>query len=598
MSKLSKQRAKEMFLSNVEGVSRDTVLDIVKSADGEDLYTYVVKSGAWNSGTLDDKDINEFVLRYYSDWYFLHKNTYNKDIKAVKLLSEGRYAPVNLVGDSCFELIKGGEYAETLPISFQYINRLEDKYFICVKTDVLYNRHYKNSGRECRLYINLKCSSLLEFAKEFLDRAYTVEFPAVLKILNNDERFDTVTIYTDYEYVQTIIDMINLMRKECSSIFKDAIGELSPMLGVVDDYIGFGEQSSMGHTYLMSRCMAFSSLQNIAGLKLLRDGIVGEEKKIIARSDGSTYTPTEYLHYLIEKNAVKLVESKIEELESAGIESGEEINKLYAMREDIVSSLNMTEEVGKLKKSLTRNEKYTLKINDVGEDDFDYESKLYRLFSTEDDRILGRHAGMGKKDLISSNIFTLTESFQGVDTKEFLNQYFKGKLAVVIKNVIEEELLSVKRNKTSNIIQELKKKACAKLRSILSSLLDDSDEGRVYIGRAVNDYIRILSTDSSDNVEITIDGRTISLDDDVNVDIVSLLPSLQEEINNMSLNSDYIDNILAEFDINKENICINKITKNIRKEPIKKQTVEQSHYYYNPEGYLTKSNYESEYGLF
>ena len=592
MSKLSKQRAKEAFLQNVEGVSRDTALEIMRNAGDEDLYTYVVKTGAFNSGVLEDKDIAELILKVYSDWYFLHKNTFNDDIKAVKLLSESKFAPVNLVGDGCFDLVKSGEYNDCLPISFQYINRLEDKYFICIKTDVLYNRHYNNAGYECRLYINLKCDSLLDFAREFLDRAYLVEFPAIIKVLNNDDRFDTITIYTDYEYAQNIIDMINDMRRECSYIFKDFLGDVSPMLGLIDDYIGFGEQCTCGQTYLVSRCMALSNLKNIAGDRLIKSGIVGEESKIIARADGSTYTPSEYLYYLIEKNAIRLVENKIDEIERHGVESSDELDKLYAMRDDITTGLDMSAQVSSLKKSLTRNEKYTLTIDGVGEDNFDYESKLYRLFSTEDDRVLGRHTGMKRKDLISSHVFTISETFAGMNTREFLDTYFKAKLAVVIKEVIDNELNSLKRTRSSNILIELKKKACVRLKSILSSLLDDGDEGRVYVGRAINDYVRILSTDALDNVEISIDGRTISLDDNINSDIISLLPDLQASINELTLNSEYIDNILEEFDINKENICVNKITKNIHKVKGKQVEQEESRFYYNPEGYLTKADYE------
>ena len=133
MSKLSKQRAKERFLRNVDSVDKDAVLDEIRTCEESDLYTYFVRANAFKTGVLDPKDINEFLLKVYSDWYFLHKNTPNKNARAVKVLSEYEFAPVNLAGDSCLQLVKNGEYKDVLPVFFQYTNKLEEKYFICVK---------------------------------------------------------------------------------------------------------------------------------------------------------------------------------------------------------------------------------------------------------------------------------------------------------------------------------------------------------------------------------------------------------------------------------------------------------------------------------
>ena len=127
---------------------------------------------------------------------------------------------------------------------------------------------------------------------------------------------------------------------------------------------------------------------------------------------------------------------------------------------------------------------------------------------------------------------------------------------------------------------------CQKLSIILKHILNDTDEGRLYIGDAINDYVRILSTDAFDSVEVSIDGRKITIDKDINSDIISLLPSMQEDVNKLALDSGFIDNILEGFGINIENLCINKETKNITKKQQKKKA-EQREYYYNPEGYLS-----------
>ena len=587
MSKLSKQRAKERFLKLVDAPEKDAIFDELNSNLGEeDLYTYFVQKDAFKSGVLEEKEINEFALKVYSDWYFLHKNTPNNNIKAVKLLSEYEFAPVNLTGDAPLELIKSGQFSDVLPIYFQYTNRLEDTYFIVIKTDELYNRKFKDIRFEVRLYLNLKIDRVLDFAKEFLDKAYLEEFPAILKVLNNDNRCDNVIIYTDYEYAEKVIDVIEAIKYEVPSIFKNC-GVVSKLLGSINDYIGFGEQTRNGGTYFSTRCRALSSMQNKAGAELLTKGIVAEEKKLVFRTDGNSYTATEYLEYLISKNIVKVIESRIEELENAGEHNTDELDRLYNMREDVNIGVDVKEEVNKLKKSLTRNVDYTLELNGIGSDSYDYLSKLYRLFTSVDTRNLKVHSIDQKKDIVGEQLFKVTDTFEGVNTREFLDTYFKAKLSMVVKELLDKDLEDIKRSRQSEVLVNIKKKSCAKLKSILTSIVDDGDEGKEYIGRCIKDYVRILSTGALEIVEVSIDGRAVHIDADVNVDIINMLPALKEEVDKLSLDSVFVDNILLEFGINKDNICLGSTTKDIRKVKVKKED-KRSRYYYDPEGYLSK----------
>lgn len=592
MSKLSKQRAKERFLSNVDSVDKSAVLDEIRTCEENDLYTYFVRANAFKTGVLDPKDINEFLLKVYSDWYFLHKNTPNKNARAVKVLSEYEFAPVNLAGDSCLQLVKNGEYKDVLPVFFQYTNKLEEKYFICVKIDEMYNRVFPNVSYQARFYLNLKKDKLLDFAREFVDKAYMTEFPALLKVLNNDYRQDSIVIYTDFEYAQIVLDVIEEIKKDTPSIF-DGVGKVSTLLGSINDYIGFGEQVKNNLTYFSSRCQALSSMHRMAGIELLKKGIVAEEKKIIFRTDGSSYTPTEYLEFLIEKNVIRLVEDKIEELELNNSSDLKELDRLYDIRENVSLGINMKSEVDKLKKSITRNSDYLLEVEGVGEFDFDYIAKLYRLFSSSDDRILSRHSDEQKRDIVSSKIFSVTDTFEGVNTREFLDTYFKAKLSLIVKEIIDKDIEKMKRSTQSEVLINIRKKNIEKLRSILSSIVDDGDEGREYIGRCVRDYVRILSTDALENVEIMIDGRHVSLDTDVNSDIISLLPELKESVDKMTLDGEFIDNILSEYGINKDNLCLNSTTRDIHKE--KEVRVENYGYgyYYDPEGYLSKTTQDT-----
>lgn len=586
MSRLSKQRAKEKFLKGIEGVSKETIFEEIKNNSELDLYTYFITKDAYNRGVLEEKEVGDFLAGVYADWYFLHKNTRNKNPKAVKILSEFNMAPVNLTSSKCFDMVKSGAYSDILPVFFQYVNKLEEKYFICVRTDELFNREFKNMDYAVRLYINFPHDKVLEFAKEFLNKAYTEELPALLKILNGDYRFDTITIYTDYEYVEKIIETIDGVKYESRSLFEET-GRINPMLAGVNDYIGFGEQTNPNSTYFATRTRALSSIGKCAGLKLLKDSIVAKEKEIIFRKDGSKFTPTEYLSFLIERNAKKLIESKIQELESEESIDESRVEKLYAMRDSISSAVDISSEVEKVKKTFTRNGDYTLKIDGVGELNYNYLNKLYGLFTTEDERLL-RYAGdRARKRKVNSKLFGITDMLSDIKTKDFLDIYFKSELGIALKNFIDSELTSIKRVSTSSVLGNIKKKSVAKLQSILRSILNDGDDGREYIGDCIYDYVRILSSGSTENVEISIDGRDISIEKDVSADLINMLPELKENIEKLTISTEFIDSILEEFDINKDNISVCSDTKNMSKAKEKKKD-NAYEYYYNPEGYLSR----------
>lgn len=587
MSRLSKQRAKERFLKDIEGVDKEKVFaEINNNKTDLDLYTYFITKDAYNRGVLEEKDVGEFLSGVYADWYFLHKNTRNRNPKAVKILSDFNFAPVNLTSSKCFDMVRSGVYNDTLPVFFQYVNKLEEKYFICIRTDELYNREFKGIDYAVRLYINFPHTQVLEFAKEFLNKAYTEELPVLLKVLNGDYRFDTITIYTDYEYVEKVIEAIDAIKYESKSLFAET-GKINPMLADVNGYIGFGEQEDISSTYFASRTKALSSIGKCASLKLLKDSIVAREKEIIFRKDGTKYTPTEYLRYLVERNAKALIESKIQELENEDKIDEARVDRLYAMRDSISDTVDIDGEVERVKETFTRRGDYTLKIEGVGEQNYNYLNKLYNLFTTEDERLL-RYAGdRAKRRKVNAKIFNVTDELAGVSTKEFLDIYCKSELGIALKNFIDGELTSIKRVKTSSVLGNIKKKSVARLQSILRSILDDGEDGREYIGDCVYDYVRILSSGSTDNVEIIIDGREIAIEKDVSADLVNMMPELKQKIEKLTVSTEFIDNTLEEFGINKDNLSVGSGTKNMAKAKDSK-VADSYEYYYNPEGYLSR----------
>ncbi len=581
MGKSKKEKCAEEFLSSVTGVETKAIIEQVRSLKDEDIYTHFITKDAVCSGKIDDAEMNEFLLKVYSDWYFLHKNTFNRNIRAVKLLTEYAYTPVKLSdGKSVLNMVKSHNFDDVLPMSIQYINKVDDKYFVAIRTDQLHNQIFPNCDYSVRLYLNLKADALLEFASIFLDRAYSNELPAIVKILNNDFRCDTITIYTDYEHASRVVSTIEDIREENKSLFK-GMGELSPLLGRVNDYIGFGEVPSLDKTYLYSRCKALSATEKLAEVEYLRKALMLDEEKMVKRGNGRTYTPTEYLEYLIERNAVALIESKLEELENTEPRDKERIRKLKDMLDNVWTVVDIAEEVKKLKRSFTRNVNYILEIDGVGKQEFDYISRLYSIFGGERTSLKPIPVTT-KKDKISSVFFRTTDTFEGLNTREFLTVYFRTKLSYILQDVISAETEALYHSKESTTLTRLKRKVIAKLKEVLGLIIDEDDEGKVYLDRYIFDLLRILSTDGLEMVETHIAGKAVPMDTSVPTEMVSLLPLLKDEIKILSENTTFVDNILMGLGINSENICLSSTTENVCAKAEKKEEKKLTGYHAEP----------------
>jgi hypothetical protein len=586
MANLSIKRKKEKFLKGVESVNKDAILSLLSSIpEGEDIYTYIVQENAFNTGFIDDNTLNEFVLKFYSDWYFLAKNMGIKNTSTVKVFGEYEFSPVSMINDKCLNMIKSGKYNDILPMFIQYVNKLEDKFFLCVNMNKLYCRGVEKDY-PVRLYINIPSNKILDFSKEFLDRVYLQEISGIFKLLNNDNRFDTITIYTDYQSVEQVLDLLEEMKKDCPSIFVN-VGKYSSLLGRVDDIIGFGEQMG-SDTYLNIRCKALSSLKELAGVDVLKNMFVGDEKQNIGRrKDNTLFTPTEYLKSILIKNASQLAERAIEEIESTGEEDSDRLSTLYSIMDCEEGSFDINSAVNNLKRCITRNTKYSLKLDNCGEDDYDYLSKLFRLFASEKDKIISNPSEVKKMNIISKIIFPITETLIDVQTEKFLYDYFKTELAEVINNLIAERMY-IEDNNNNAILNKLKTKSCEKLNRILLSVIYDGDEGREYIYNCLYDYIRILSTDVDEKVSVNVDGRWLTIEKDINNDIITLIPNTKETINNLSQNTEYIDNKLSKYGINFNNICLSSMTKDMHKEVcVDPNCRHDERFYYDPAGYLS-----------
>jgi len=594
MPSLEKIMKKEKFLESVQMVSESEVLSFIENNnEGLDLYTYFVTSEAFATKEIDKKEIYEFVHKLYADWFYLAKNSGDLRLDAHRLLYNNKYSPSMLTDKECFDLIRSNEYRDILPIIIQSIKDENNGFYTCIRTDILFGIKEKQEMM-ARLYLNLPADKVLPFAKEFLDRAYMLELPMCFKFFSSDLRSDNLLIYCDYEYAGKIVDTIEEIKSDYPSML-EGVGGVSPLLGKVNDYIGFGEQP-LGSTYFKSRADAFSSVINLASNEILKSTLVDKEKKIIFRTDGKNYTPTEYLMFLIEKNAINIIDNKINELEnSTDKTSGVKLKKLYQLRENVSKYVDIPYETNKLKRSITRNEKYELDLNMVNRltkdtnlrlfdaDDqikYNYVGKLYNVFCSDEDRVIGTATESDKKKVIAEKIFKTTEEFMGVNTRDYLTEYFRQELSSLLKELLDTKLNESKYEKRSSVLSNLKLKECAMLKKIIKAILNDSDEGRDLIDRCIDDYIRILSTGALENVEIFIMGKRIELTSDLGKTMLKNFPEISKKVGELSQNRVFIDTILTSHGINKENISINSVTKNLCKSRTNAPVRQHDDYHY------------------
>jgi len=580
---LKKIKAKEKFLSEVEEVDRSELLKVLaENTSGLDLYTYFVTLNAHKTDEVDLNSIQELILKLYSDWYFLTKNS-NITVETVKLFDNYRFSPLGINKDECFSLVRGKEFGNTIPISIEYTNKLQEKFFTSIRVDKLYNMNVGEQIFGCRLYLNLPSRKILLFVEEFLERCYLEILPCNIKFFNSDDRCDNVIIYCDYEYAEKIVDVIETIKEDYS--FKlDGAGEVNPLLGKVNDYIGFGEQPVKG-TYFTSRTFALESIQKMAMGEVLKNTLIAPEERVIYRKDGTSYSPTEYLAYLIEKITIELIDEKIYKLESLQekMNNESELASLYKLRENLSQSVDIDREVKKLKKSFTRNENYSVNIEGIGSKEYNFIEKLYNLFTPVEDKYLKKVSEKDKKKIVSSVVFRPSVSFEGVDTKEYLYNLFKHELSIALDNILENEIEETKYSRQSSILNNLKVKSCMRLKAVIKAILNDDDDGKELVDSCINDYIRILSCDSLESVQVEVNGIKVNLDENISEIIKSTFPQLKENVDNLTLDNGYIDAMLIHYGINPNNFAVNNITNIVGKKRNRGKRGKRSHFYYDPE---------------
>ena len=153
----------------------------------------------------------------------------------------------------------------------------------------------------CRLYLNLKPEYILELGKILTEKCYQKHYRIYYKFWTGmNDRNDTFLIYTNYNRVQKIVDILKEIKNEKPEIFAGA-EKSSGILSMIDGFIGFGEEPVYKHS-------SFNSERGESFDEYFRELLKKQAKLIrnytgtIHNSKGEDLHLREYLKYRLEES--------------------------------------------------------------------------------------------------------------------------------------------------------------------------------------------------------------------------------------------------------------------------------------------------------
>ncbi len=100
---------------------------------------------------------------------------------------------------------------------------------------------------QCRLYVNLKSENVARVSTELLNRCQRDKKRVYFKFNTYDNRNDAFVIYTDYEQAEYFIGALKELKQQHPDWFSGT-EKISPAMGVIDGFVGFGEEPVYKHS--------------------------------------------------------------------------------------------------------------------------------------------------------------------------------------------------------------------------------------------------------------------------------------------------------------------------------------------------------------
>ncbi len=259
------------------------ILKRVKAPTFSELLSNHIEKGYQaydgNSHNTLDTDLNtfeEFCKRLYTDWYneFLNYKFLNEETqKKVNEIKQSEQFNPKFIEKSnrkfpfynfMLEIEKDNLLAPLIPYQTQggaLIDRdgNPNEAFLHIYGFKLKGQNHDKI--DARLYLNLKGKNIPSFCMKVYEECRKQSLPFYFKFGVCDSRNDQFLFYVSYDKLSTFYEIINKIKAENPKLFEGA-KNVSPNMGVIDGYIGFGDEpavrDSSGHTF------SYNSLRNRA----------------------------------------------------------------------------------------------------------------------------------------------------------------------------------------------------------------------------------------------------------------------------------------------------------------------------------------------
>ncbi len=265
---------------------------------------------------IKKEELLSFYKNIYDVWYDfvlnLDENKYNrKYYKGInKIKTDKRFKRNNMTPSDCERFIFESYDKELSGSGLRFLSSQNGKIVNEDAPNFIHVYPFAMSNNiDCRLYLNLKSENILKLGKILTKKCYQKHYRIYYKFWTGmNDRNDTFLIYTNYNRVHDIIDILKEIKNEKPEIFVGCENS-SGILPMIDGFIGFGEEPTYKHSsFNLERGEAFDEFFGELLKKQAKQ--IGNYTGTIHNSRGEDLYLKEYLKYLIKKSFKKTLKAR------------------------------------------------------------------------------------------------------------------------------------------------------------------------------------------------------------------------------------------------------------------------------------------------
>lgn len=238
----------ESAKNDLQGVSIDKIFYLVEKAvktNNPKLLKYesLVSIGAENKGKkLELDDLKHLLTKVYTIWWNnwlvlkCQSNTSFQNDTLNKIIRENDCNPnLKNLEDDIFEVISY-VYGNINQNALSFLGNN----FLLLDVNSMFLKKPFVQFYDAKIYLNIKLENLPLLAEKLVDNAKDKNAPLLFKFSFSDARNDNVVVYSKYEDINKIVDVIETTKKENPKLFVGCKVK-NPLMATYKGYMGFGE---------------------------------------------------------------------------------------------------------------------------------------------------------------------------------------------------------------------------------------------------------------------------------------------------------------------------------------------------------------------